>query len=303
MTAGPPRDFVGYGRTPPHVEWPDGALVAVNLVVVYEEGAERTVVEGDSVNSGWGEYSEGLDPPLRDLGTESHFEYGSRVGIWRLARLADAAGIPATVSATSLALERNPDVAAWMLERGNDLLGHGRRWLPQWELDREQEAADMDAAIATYERLLQVSPPDYGWNSPWSPSVHTRALLAERGFLYDSDPCDDDLPHWAEATGGLLLVVPYSKTLNDSRYLVSPGFASPRDFVDQCSAALDELLREAKQLGGRMMTVAVHARWTGQPARTAGLRQFVDHALGYERVRFMRRADIARWWIEYGPLP
>ena len=303
MIAGPPRDLVGYGRVPPHVEWPDGALVAVNLVLVYEEGSERAIGAGDPVNDGWGEYEPAADPPVRDLGTETHYEYGSRVGIWRLARLVDGYDIPATISAAAVALERNPAVADWLLERGHDLLGHGWRWLPQWEMSREEEAAHLDRAVATYERLFDFRPGSYGWNSRAFPSVHTRELLAERGFLYDSDPCNDDLPFWVESAGRRLLVVPYSKTLNDSRYLVSPGFASPRDFADQCSGALDELLREAKELGGRMMTVAVHARWTGQPARTAGLRQFVDHALGQERVRFMRRADVARWWIEHGPDP
>ena len=298
---GPPRDLVGYGRVPPRVTWPDGALVAINLVVVYEEGSERTIAADDAVNDGWGEYEPAVDPPVRDLGTETHYEYGSRAGIWRLARLVDGYGIPATVSATAVALEHNPEVGTWILERGHDLLGHGWRWLPQWELHRDEEAAQLDRAIVTYERLLGVRPDDYGWNSRSFPSVHTRELLAERGFLYDSDPCNDDLPFWAGSTGGSVLVVPYSKTLNDSRYLVSPGFASPRDFADQCRAALEELLAEAAELGGRMMTVAVHARWSGQPARTAGLRDFVDHALAKDGARFMHRNDIARWWIERGP--
>ncbi len=301
MTAGPVRDLVGYGRYPPRVEWPDGALVLVSLVLVYEEGSERAVGEGDAVNAGWGEYAGALEAPLRDLGTETHFEYGSRAGIWRLARILDAAGVPATVSATSLALERNPAVAAWMLERGHDLLGHGRRWQPPWELTREQEAAELDEAIAAYERLLGVRPPDYGWNSPWSPSVHTRELLAERGFLYDSDPCDDDLPHWVETAGRRLLAVPYSKTLNDSRYLVAPGFASPRHFAELCSAALDELELEAAALGGRMATVVAHARWSGQPARAAAVRAIVEDVGRRPGVRFARRCDIARWWLEHGP--
>ena len=245
--------------------------------------------------------SAAADPPVRDLGTETHYEYGSRVGIWRLARLVDGYGIPATVSATAVALEHNPGVCEWILERGHDLLGHGWRWLPQWELSRAEEADQLDKAIESYERLLGLRPDDYGWNSRSFPSVHTRELLAERGFLYDSDPCNDDLPYWTGSTGKRLLVVPYSKTLNDSRYLVSPGFASPRDFTDQCRAALDELLTEAAELGGRMMTVAVHARWSGQPARTAGLRDFVDYALTKDRARFMHRNEIARWWIERGP--
>lgn len=301
MNAGPTRDLVGYGRVPPRVAWPDGALVAINVVVVYEEGSERTIGGGDEVNDGWGEYEPAADPPVRDLGTETHYEYGSRVGIWRLARLVDGFGIPVSVSAPAVALDHNPEVCKWILERGHDLLGHGWRWLPQWEMSRDEEADHLDRAIAAYERLLAVRPDGYGWNSRSFPSVHTRELLAERGFLYDSDPCNDDLPFWVESGGRHLLVVPYSKTLNDSRYLVSPGFASPRDFTAQCRGALDELLIDAAELGGRMMTIVVHARWSGQPARAAGLREFVQYALARDGTCFMRRNDIARWWIEHGP--
>jgi peptidoglycan/xylan/chitin deacetylase (PgdA/CDA1 family) len=304
VSDGPSRELVGYGRVTPRVEWPDGALVAVNLVLVYEEGSEQRVGEGDAVNDGWGEYAAAAAaPPIRDLGTETHYEYGSRAGIWRLARLVDGLHVPATVSATAVALERNREVAGWMLEGGHDLLGHGWRWLPQWDLTRDEEATQLDRAITSYADLLGVRPDAYGWNSRSFPSVHTRELLAERGFLYDSDPCNDDIPYWTRSGGQELLVVPYSKTLNDSRYLVAPGFASPRDFTDQCCGALDELLVEAAALGGRMMTVAVHARWSGQPARTSGLRAFLEHALQQQGALFMRRSDIARWWIERGPRP
>jgi peptidoglycan/xylan/chitin deacetylase (PgdA/CDA1 family) len=303
VSTGPARDLVGYGRTPPRVAWPDDALVAINLVLIYEEGSERTLGTGDPVNDGWGEYEPAAEGLVRDLGTETHYEYGSRAGIWRLARLADGLAVPVTVSAAAVALELNPEVAAWMHEAGHDLLGHGWRWLPQWEMSRDEEAEHLDRAIEAYERLLDLRPERYGWNSRSFPSVNTRELLAERGFLYDSDPCNDDLPFWVASAGRDLLVVPYSKTLNDSRYLVSPGFASPRDFTEQCCAALDELLFEAAAHGGRMMTVAVHARWSGQPARTAGLRGFLDYALGKNGARFMRRNEIARWWTEHGPRP
>lgn len=296
---GPPRDLVGYGRTPPAVRWPGDALVAVNLVLVYEEGSERGVYAGDPANDGWGEYADALPAPMRDLGTETHYEYGSRAGIWRLARLVDGLDVPVTVSATATALERNPAVAAWMRERGHDLLGHGWRWIPPWQLDREEEAAQLERAVECYERLLGVTPPEYGWNSPFSPSVHTRALLAGRGFLYDSDPCNDDLPYVVDADGDRLLVVPYSKTLNDSRYLVAPGLATPDQFASLCRAALDTLLDEAAEIGGRLLTVAVHARWSGQPARAAGVRAFVEDVLGRPRARFLHRAEIARWWLEH----
>lgn len=297
MSPGPPRDLVGYGRVRPRPNWPGGALVAINLVLVYEEGSEQRLAAGDPENDGWGEYADAAVTTDRDLGTETHYEYGSRAGVWRIAHIGDRLGLPVTVSATAAALELNPAVASWMREAGHDLLGHGWRWLPQQHMTRETEAEHLDQALESFERLGLGRPP--GWNSRSFPSVHTRELLAERGFLYDSDPCNDDVPYFVETGGRRLLVVPYSKTLNDSRYLVSPGFGSPRDFVDHCVGSLEQLLWEGSERGGAMMTICVHARWSGQPARAAAFRSVLEHALGQgDRVCFMRRADIARLWID-----
>ena len=296
---GPPRDLVGYGRRPPRATWPDDARLVVNLVLIYEEGSEYSILEGDRRNDGWGEYAPSADPPVRDLGTETHYEYGSRAGIWRLARLVEQYQIPATVSATAVALERNREVAAWMRETGHDLLGHGWRWTELWTLSWEEEHRQLLRAIDLYREILGERP--LGWNSRSFPSVNTRDLLVEEGgFLYDSDPCNDDLPYFVDVGGTRLLVVPYSKTTNDARYLTTPGFASPRDFSEQCRAAMDELWREGAT-HPKMMTIAVHARWSGQPARAAALRDVLEHAAAKDGVRFMRRVDIARWWIERSP--
>ena len=294
------RDLVGYGRVPPAWEWPDGAQVVVNLVLVYEEGSEYSVLWGDNRNDGWGEYADpGVKPPQRDPGTESHYEYGSRAGVWRLARIFDEANVPVTVSAAAVALELNPGVAEWMRERDHDLMGHGWRWTEAWTFDREQEKASIARAIETYERVLGSRP--VGWNSRSWPSEHTRELLLEvGGFLYHSEGYADDVPYYERVGGRTMLVVPYSKTYNDSRFLMNPGFGSPRDFVDTTVMGLDELLRE-KDSRRTMMTVAVHARWSGQAARAAAIRLFVEHAQKQPGVRFMRREDIARWWLDKYP--
>lgn len=301
VLSGPPRDLVGYGRhVPPDVGWPDGARVVVNLVLVYEEGAEYNVLSGDDRNDGWGEYPDaGPQPPRRDLGTETHYEYGSRAGVWRLARIYDAFGVPVTVSACAAALELNPDVAAWMRERGHDLLGHGWRWREPWTQSREEERDDLRRAIATFERVLGERP--LGWNSRSFPSENTRELLVEEGgFLYDSDASNDDLPHYAPCAGRHILVVPYTKTYQDARYLVAPGFASPRDYLDTLVMGLDELLADDRPA---MMTVVAHARWSGQAARAAAIRAFLADATARPGVRFMRRLDIALWWSERHPPP
>ena len=292
------RDIVGYGPAPPAFEWPDGASVVVNMVLVYEEGSEYSVLWGDDRNDGWGEYPEpGVQPPQRDPGTESHYEYGSRAGVWRLARIFDEANIPVTVSAAAVALELNPAVAKWMGDRDHDLLGHGWRWIELWRMSRDEERVHLGRAIETYERVLGQRP--LGWNCRSWPSEATRELLIEEGgFLYDSDGSADDLPYYARCLGQPFLVVPYTKTYNDSRFVVNPGFASPRDFLDTLTMGLDELAREGRPT---MMTVAVHARWSGQAARAGAVRGFLEHARRIPGVSFMRRVDIARWWLETYP--
>jgi peptidoglycan/xylan/chitin deacetylase (PgdA/CDA1 family) len=294
------RDLVGYGRYPPPFEWPGDASVVVNLVLVYEEGSEYSVRWGDDRNDGWGEYPEaGVDPPGLDRGTESHYDFGSRAGVWRLARIFDAASVPVTVSAAAVALELNSGVAAWMREHDHDLLGHGWRWIEPWTLSRAEEREQLELAVETFERVLGSRPLGWNWRS-W-PSENSRELLVEvGGFLYESDGSADDVPYYEETLGKPFLTVPYSKTYNDSRYLTNPGFASPRDFLDTLTIGLDELLREGQERR-TMMTVAVHARWSGQATRAAAIRQFIEYARAQPAVRFMRREDIARWWLERYP--
>lgn len=295
LTEHQPRDFVGYGPNPPMVTWPGGMKVAINLVLNYEEGAEYSWLD-DGRNDNWGEYNLPSGPPVRDLGTETHFEYGSRAGVWRLARLFDRTGIPVTVSACAVSLERNPAVVAWMQARGHDLLGHGLRWTEFSTMDRAEEERQLHQALALYMKLTGSRPP--GWNSRSFPSVNTRDLIVrEGGFLYTSDACNDDLPYFLDHDGSRILVVPYSKTLNDTRYLIAPGYANPRDFAEDCRSAIDYMLAEADETGGRMLTIGVHARWTGQPNRASGLRDVIDHVQRTPGAAFMRREDIARHWI------
>ena len=214
-----------------------------------------------------------------------------------LARIVDEAGIPVTVLAAAVALELNPAVAAWMRERDHDLLGHGWRWIESWRLSREEERDQIARAIETFERVLGERP--LGWNCRSWPSPHTRELLVEEGgFIYGSDGSADDVPYYVPSSGRPFLVVPYSKTYNDSRYLVAPGFSSPRDFLDTRTLGLDELVRDGRTA---LMTVPLHARWSGQAARAAAVRAFLEHAQTLDGVAFMRRLDIARWWLDRYP--
>ncbi len=297
--AGPARDFVGYGRYPPRVRWPGDASLVVNIVVNYESGAEYSVLDGDGQNDTWGEYSYQIGPQVRDMGTETHFEFGSRAGIWRLARLFDRYRVPVTIGACARALERNPAVAEWITEAGHDVLAHGWRWAEVSQMTRQEERDDLHRAVESIERLTGQRP--LGWYARSFPSVHTRELVVEEGgFLYDSDASNDELPYFADAGSVPFLVVPYSKVYNDNRYLLNPPYSTPRDFFENLRAAVDYLCEEAAAgHGARMMTVGLHERWSGQASRATAVRDFVAYVLSRPEVRFMRRLDIATWWLDH----
>jgi len=177
------------------------------------------------------------------------------------------------------------------------LLGHGLRWSEYSTVERADEERQLHDAIALYRKLTGQRP--LGWNCRSFPSVNTRDLIVkEGGFLYYSDPCNDDLPYFIDHDGTRLLVVPYSKTLNDSRYLIAPGYSNPRDFAEDCRSAIDYMISEAEETGGRMLTIGVHARWMGQPNRASGLRDVIEHVQKTPGAAFMRREDIARHWLD-----
>lgn len=293
------RDFIGYGQYPPDVRWPQDAKLVINVVINYEEGAEYSLVDGDGRNDGWGEYDLEIDASVRDLGSETHYEFGSRVGIWRLARLFDRLEVPVTIGACAVALERNPAVADWIAARGHDVIGHGWRWLEYSQISVETEREHLRRAIVSIERMTGERP--VGWYLRSFPSEHTLELLVEEGgFLYDSDPCNDELPYFVRAGGRDLLIVPYSKVYNDTRYLLSPTYGSPAQFAESVRLGIDYMCSETDAgAGARMMTIGLHARWSGQANRAAAVRDIVSYAAQREGVIFMRRVDIARWWLDH----
>jgi peptidoglycan/xylan/chitin deacetylase (PgdA/CDA1 family) len=299
---GPERDFVGYGPQPPDFDWPGGAKLAINLVVNYEEGGEYSLNE-DGVNDTWGEYPFQYGPDIRDLGNETHMEYGSRVGIWRLCRMIDRYQIPATFAACALAVEKNPPLAEWMRARDHDVLAHGYHWSGPTAvaMSRDQEREEIRQAVDSLQQTTGQRV--RGWMMRSFPSVHTRELLVEHGgFWYDSDASNDELPYYAEVLGRPFLVVPYTKVHNDVRYLIAPTYASPRHFFEGLRLGLDYLLEEVQQgYGARLMSIGVHSRWSGQPGRASALRDFIEYALRQEGVRFMRRIDVAQFWTATFP--
>jgi peptidoglycan/xylan/chitin deacetylase (PgdA/CDA1 family) len=291
--AGPPREFTGYGEHPPRIRWhgPGGeAKVAIQLVVNYEEGSEKSFPMGDGVNDILYELPFALDGQ-RDLAVESMYEYGTRAGIWRLLRIFDQAGIPVTFFAAAVALERNPDVAAKLARRGDETAGHGYRWSNHFEMTRDQEREAIKLAVESIESTTGTRPA--GWYCR-EMSTNTRELLVEEGgFEYDSDCYNDDLPYWTRVLGRPHLVVPYTLVVNDARYIVGTGYGSPDDFFATAKATLDRL-RDDGDDAGRMMSIGTHPRVSGNPARSDALARFIGYAQQFADVAFLRRIDIAR---------
>jgi peptidoglycan/xylan/chitin deacetylase (PgdA/CDA1 family) len=294
--ASPQRELVGYGEHPPHVEWPGGARVAVQIVVNYEEGSEKTFAMGDGKNDIFYELPFELDE--RDLAVESMYEYGSRAGIWRLFRVFDTADVPITCFGVAVAFERNQEVARKLVARGDEVVGHGYRWSNHFEMSRDDEREAIRLAVESIERSTGSRP--LGWYCR-EMSVNTRELVVEEGgFLYDSDCYNDDLPYWTRVLGKPHLVIPYSLVVNDVRYVVGTGFGSPDDFFKLAKAHLDRLRNDGDDVS-RMMSVGLHPRISGNPARSDGLARFIEYAQSLDDVWLARRIEIAQAFVEQQP--
>ena len=288
------RDVVGYGQYPPRVTWPDGAHVAVNIVVNYEEGSEYSFAMGDEESEkAGGESATNFPPGVRDLAMESMYEYGSRTGVWRLFRLFEEYDLNVTMFGCAVAFELNPAVAVAAREAGHDLLSHGWRWEEHWRLTREEERERIRRAVSSFEHTWGERPE--GWYCRYGPSVNTRDLVVEEGgFIYDSDAYNDDLPYFKEVRGRQHLVIPYSLTYNDWNVQ-----RNPYDYADFLKRGFDELWLEGERGYPKMMSVGLHPRIVGQAGRVSALREFIEHALGKGNVWFARRLDIANWWLQH----
>jgi allantoinase len=294
-----PRDLVGYGARAPDPHWPGEARIAVSLVLNYEEGGEACVLHGDahseSVLTDLGAV-EAL-PGARNLNVESNFEYGSRVGFWEIMRLLESRQAAATVYAVGMALERNPEVATAIARSGFEVACHGERWIDYQFVPQEIERAHMLRNIETVTRLIGRKP--VGWYTG-RPSPNTRRLLVEiGGFLYDSDAYNDDLPYWTQVCGKRHLVIPYSFDTNDSRLQRGGDFATGEQFFTYCRDAFDWLYRMGVEGRPRMMSIGLHARIIGRPARIGALARLLEHIQRHERVWLCNRSAIAQHWLTH----
>jgi peptidoglycan/xylan/chitin deacetylase (PgdA/CDA1 family) len=301
MSWQPTRDLVGYGANPPDPKWPNGARIAVNFVVNYEEGSEPSVQDGEGYSeTGLTESStssQGLQG--RDLAAEGMFEFGSRVGFWRIMRAFHERGLPLTVFGCALALERNKPAAEAIRKSGFDVCCHGWRWVRHFQLSEAEERQHIAKAVKSLKQTVGEAPA--GWYCRYGPSVNTRRLLLEHGgFTYDSDYYGEELPFWQTVEGKPHLIVPYSLTNNDGKY--AAGMTTSEQWFTLCRDAFDVLYKEGAT-APKMMSVGLHQRLIGHPGRTAGLWRLLDYIQQQKGVWVTRRIDIANHWKATHPYP
>ena len=307
-----PRDLRGHGRQPPHARWPGRARVAVQFVLNYEEGGENSVLHGDAGSEQF--LSEMFSPaayPARHLSMEGIYEYGSRVGVWRLLREFERRGLPLTVFGVSMALERCPEVTAAFIELGHEIACHGWRWIHYQNVDEATEREHMRVGMQIIERLAGArgGGPDQVHGLGWytgRDSPNTRRLVADHGgFEYDSDYYGDDLPFWLQvkkSDGALAphLVVPYTLDCNDMRFALPQGYSHGDPFFQYLRDAFDVHYAEGDERPA-MMSIGMHCRLLGRPGRMRALQRFLDHVQQHDRVWVARRIDIARHWKQVHP--
>ena len=299
-----PRDLVGYGGNPPNAEWPHEARIALQFVLNYEEGGENNILHGDPGSEQFlSEIIGAQSYPARHMSMESIYEYGSRAGVWRLLDEFSKRNLSLTVFAVAMALQRHPELAAHLADKGHEIACHGLRWIHYQEIDEDTERKHMQQALEILTEITGVSP--LGWYTGRD-SPNTRRLVVEQGsLLYDSDYYGDDLPLWqqVETSNGeshAHLVIPYTLDANDMRFATAQGFNSGEQFFDYLRDSFDVLYAEGESKP-KMMSVGLHCRLAGRPGRFRALQRFLDYVQSHDKVWICRRIDIARHWIDRHP--
>ena len=294
-----PRDLAGYGAHPPNAQWPGGARVALQFVLNYEEGGENSVLHGDAGSEAFlSEIIGAASFPARHMSMESIYEYGSRVGVWRILDLFRRYDMRLTVYGIAMALERHPAVVEAFLKDGHEIASHGWRWISYQDVPPDVEREHMQKAIDIHTRATGERP--LGWYTGRT-SPNTRQLVVENGgFVYDADDYNDDLPWYDTRYGKPQLIVPYTLDANDMRFATAQGFNSGDQFYTYLKDTFDTLYAEGKTTP-RMMSVGLHCRLIGRPGRIASLERFLKYVRRKSKVWHARRIDIARHWLAHQP--
>ena len=294
-----PRDLKGYANNPPHPKWPNRAQIAVQFVLNFEEGGENSVLHGDRASEQF--LSEMFNPPAfedRHLSMEGIYEYGSRVGVWRILKEFERRNLPLTVFGVSSALERCPEVTQAFGELGHEIACHSWKWVHYQDMPEEQEREHIAKGVQIIKKLTGQAP--LGWYTGRDSPRTRRLILDHGGFEYDSDYYGDDLPFWMKvrkSSGELAthLVVPYTLDVNDMRFALPQGFSQAEDFYTYLKDSFDFLYAEGEH-APKMMSIGMHCRLLGRPGRIVALQRFLDYIANKDRVWICRRIDIANHW-------
>ncbi|MGB0608050.1 MAG: allantoinase PuuE [Paracoccaceae bacterium] len=295
------RDMIGYGANPPQANWPDGAKIAVQFVINYEEGGENCILHDDPASEAFLSEIVGAAawPDQRHWNMESIYEYGARAGFWRLHRLFTELDIPATVYGVATALARNPEQVHAMQQAGWEIASHGLKWIEHKDMTPEVEAAQINAAVKLHTEVTGERP--YGWYTGRCSENTVSLVAAAGGFDYISDSYADDLPYWMECGGHDQLIIPYTLDANDMRFATPQGFNAGDQFFNYLKDSFDALYAEGENGSAKMMSIGLHCRLIGRPGRVMALRRFMDYAKSQGDVWFARRVDIARHWSKAHP--
>lgn len=295
-----PRDMIGYGPDAPDAKWPDGAKIAVSIVLNYEEGGENNLLHGDAGSEAFLSDIAGAASwaGQRHWNMESLYEYGARAGFWRLHGLFTELGIPVTIYGVATALARSPEQVAAMQDAGWEIASHGLKWVEHRDMPEDEERAQIAEAIRLHTEVTGARPT--GWYTGRC-SMNTVRLTAEARFDWISDTYDDDLPYWIEAGGRDQLVIPYTLEANDMRFATAPGYIEGEQFFTYLKDSFDTLYAEGAAGAAKMFSIGLHCRLIGRPGKIAGLKRFLDYAQGHQGVWFPRRIDIAHHWAKTHP--
>ncbi len=272
--------------------WPDGARLALSIVVNVEEGSEMTVARGDRGMEPVDELGIHIKSPIRNYGNESNYLYGLKAGAPRVVKLLRDHGVKASWTVAAMSLENHPEIGAAIRDLGHEPVSHGWRWIHQFKMDEAAERAFIDKAVASIEKTTGTRP--YGWLSRYFHTDNTRRLLIEAGFEYHMDDYSGDVPFWDKTTvpGKPIVIVPYQLDTNDMKMWTDPAY-TPADWLDYARRCFDQLYREGMAGNPKMMSLGLHLRIIGRPARIWALEAFLDHVKGYQDVWVATRREIA----------
>lgn len=295
-----PRDLVCYAGNPPQANWPGKARIALQFVINYEEGGERCILHGDNESEAFLSEIIGAEPfpNARHMNMESMYEYGARVGFWRLRQMFVEREIPVTVFGVAMALERHPQAVEAMLKADWEIASHGYRWIDYQNIAEQVEREHLLKAIDIHRKMTG-SRPEGLYIGRCSENSH-RLALEEGGFVYNADTYADDLPYWSTAHDTPQLMVPYTLDANDMRFATAQGFNTGEQFYQYLKDSFDFLYAEGAS-EPKMMSVGLHCRLAGRPGRAAGLARFLDYVQKHDHVWACRRIDIAQHWIKHHP--